>query len=210
MGDREKRFSVNEIFYSQQGEGARVGTPNVFIRLAGCNLRCHITPGPQSPGGFSCDTNFSGGRLMTAQEIIGEARSRGGLCNWVVLTGGEPLLQLDDELITALLGASYRIALETNGTRPVPDGIQWVTVSPKVAEHALEAQRADELKYVIADGQALPRPKLKASHYFISPACSQDGFYTPETLRWCYDLVMNNPQQGWRLSIQTHKLLGVR
>lgn len=201
-----KQYAVNEIFYSPQGEGARAGTMNVFVRLAKCNLTCN---GATVDGVFQpiCDTEFESFRKMTLPEIIAACREAGGKCCWVILTGGEPLLQVDDEMIGAFHVNGYRIAVETNGTREIPDGMDWVCVSPKVAEHALKAQRADELKYVRQAGQGIPRPKLQATHYFISPAWSPEGLSKPN-LDWCLQLVRENPD--WRITVQLHKLFGVR
>lgn len=117
------------------------------------------------------------------------------------------MLQLDGALILALHAAGYRVALETNGTREIPEGIDWVCVSPKVAEHALKAQRADELKYVRAAGQGLPEPALRAEHLFISPAWAPEGLLR-ENLDWCLQLIRESPE--WKISLQLHKVMGVR
>lgn len=202
-----ERYKINEIFYSPQGEGARAGTLNVFLRFSVCNLRCDVEPGPKSPGGFACDTEFESGRMLTIADILSEAARVGGECRWIICTGGEPLLQLDDELIAALHSAGYQIAIETNGTRKIPAGIDWVSVSPKVAEHALKAEYADELRYVRAHGQAIPKPALKAAYKFISPAWSAEGL-SQENLTWCLGLVKEHPE--WRISLQLHKMMGVR
>jgi 6-pyruvoyl tetrahydropterin synthase/QueD family protein len=203
----DKTYRINEIFFSLQGEGARAGSANVFIRFSGCNLKCDIEESELSPGGFPCDTEFVSGRQMTASEIVKEAQRVGGECDAVICTGGEPLLQLDDGLIAALQDEGYFIAIETNGTRIIPDGINWVTVSPKVAEHALKAQRADELKYVLPVGKSIPRPSLEATHYYISPAWSAEGL-DQETLSHCVQLCLDNPK--WQLSLQVHKIIGLR
>lgn len=202
-----RRYLVNEIFFSLQGEGVRAGTPNVFVRFARCNLKCDIEPGPQSPGGFACDTEFVSGRWYEAEELEAEMRRVGGACNWTVLTGGEPTLQVDAALAQFLRGHGWHLAVETNGTRPIRFGADWVTVSPKVAEHALKQLAADELKYVRAYGQGIPQPRAKADHYLISPAFDGDDL-DQRTLAWCIELVKENPQ--WRLSCQAHKLWSVR
>jgi organic radical activating enzyme len=125
----------------------------------------------------------------------------------VVLTGGEPALQVDRELIDAFHAARYRLAIETNGSRELPPGIDWVTVSPKVAEHALRQRSAHEVKYVRGYGQAIPQTVVQAEHYLISPAF--DGpKVDARTLDWCIQLVKENPP--WRLSVQQHKLWKVR
>lgn len=202
-------YQVNEIFYSLQGEGDRVGRPYVFIRLSGCNLACSV-----EREGFDCDTEFVSGRGMVAEEIVEEAlrliyehTQKIDAEYWVCLTGGEPSLQVDDCLINALKGQGLLIAIETNGTKEIPNGIDYIACSPKTAEHTLRVGEVDELRYVRAVGQGIPRPSLKSRHHFISPACGPNG-YDRETIEWCIKLVKENPQ--WRLSLQTHKLLAIR
>ncbi|MBI3654053.1 MAG: radical SAM protein [Acidobacteria bacterium] len=202
----EKQYFVNEIFASIQGEGARAGTANVFIRFAACNLACNgeVIDGVLQP---VCDTQFTGGRRLTAQQIVAEAAEVGGKCNYVILTGGEPALQIDEELIEALHTAGYQIAIETNGTKPLPKGLDWICVSPKTADHTIQVLDCDEVKFVIGDRQALPKTQIRATHYFLSPAWDADGLKR-QTLDWCIGLVRQNPR--WRLSLQIHKLLNVR
>ena len=196
------RYLVNEIFYSLQGEGVRAGTPNLFLRLSRCNLTCKV-----ETHGFDCDTEFESGRWLDLDEIVGELRQLDASCGWVILTGGEPALQTDRELIDTLHGAGYRLAIETNGSFPLPVGIDWITVSPKVAEHAIRQRQASEVKYVRGHGQAIPRTVVEADHYLISPAF--DGAEVdPRTLDWCIRLCRDNPP--WRLSVQQHKLWKVR
>jgi 7-carboxy-7-deazaguanine synthase len=202
-----KIYSINEIFYSLQGEGARAGSANVFVRFSGCNLQCDIEPGPLSPGGFACDTEFTSSRKITAAEIIAEAIRLAPQCKAVIFTGGEPALQLDAELVRAFTEQGYYLAVETNGTKPLPAGIHWVCVSPKTAEHTLCAGVADELKYVRHVGQSIPRPSLDAVHKFISPAWSPEGLKQAD-LEWCIKLVLENPD--WSLSWQAHKLWRIR
>ncbi len=196
------RYLVNEIFYSLQGEGVRAGTPNLFLRLSRCNLECKV-----ETHGFDCDTEFESGRWLTLDEILGEFRALSESCDWVILTGGEPALQTDRELIDRLHTAGYKLAIETNGSFPLPEGIDWITVSPKVAEHAIRQRTAHEVKYVRGHGQAVPRTVVQAEHYLISPAF--DGAEVdPRTLDWCIRLCKENPP--WRLSVQQHKLWKVR
>lgn len=209
-GRGPRRYAVNEIFFSLQGEGARAGTRNVFVRFAGCNLRCDLKRGKRSPGGFMCDTEFESGRPLTAPEIVKEARhltEPGGV--GVIFTGGEPGLQLDAGLVTALRSAGFGpLCIETNGTVDVSDlGLDWITLSPKVAEHAVKLRECSELKYVRGFGQGLPRPRAKAKHKFISPAFSGEAV-DRATLKWCIDLVKANP--GWALSTQQHKTWRIR
>ncbi len=196
------RYLVNEIFYSLQGEGVRAGTPNVFVRLARCNQECRV-----ETHGFDCDTEFESGRWMVASEIAGEARQLSPACGWMILTGGEPALQVDAELIEALHAAGFQLAIETNGSVALPPGIDWITVSPKVAEHAVRQREAHEVKYVRGHGQGLPRTVVTADHYLISPAFDGDGM-DPRALAWCIRLCRDNPP--WRLSVQQHKLWRVR
>lgn len=203
-----KTYLVNEVFYSLQGEGLRAGTANVFVRFAGCDLQCSMMPGPLSPGGFDCDTNFSGGRKLTAEALLEQMAARGGPCRNVILTGGEPMLQVDGELLASMRGRGWFIALETNGNHEVGrDWFDWVTVSPKVAEHTIKALEADEVKYVIHHGQAIPKPRVKATNKLISPAWDPARGFT-DSLAWCIQLIKENPE--WRLSMQQHKLWNVR
>ena len=207
-----KRYEMNEIFYSLQGEGVRAGMANVFVRFAGCNLRCAMEAGPRSPGGFDCDTEFETGRAMTAEEIHAAATEAMGSepappDAWIIFTGGEPALQVDRALVDFLHGKGWRLAIETNGSVVLPDGFDWITVSPKVAEHAIRQRTAHEVKYVRGHGQEIPRSVVKAKHCLISPAfCGTQ--IDPRALEWCVQLVKDNPQ--WRLSVQQHKLWGVR
>jgi 7-carboxy-7-deazaguanine synthase len=197
-----ERYLVNEIFYSLQGEGVRAGTPNLFLRLSRCNLACKV-----ETHGFDCDTEFESGRWMTPGEILDELRELSASCGWVILTGGEPALQVDAELIATLHEAGYKLAIETNGSVELPPGIDWITVSPKVAEHAIRQRTAHEVKYVRGHGQAIPRTVVEAGHYLISPAF--DGTEVdPRTLDWCIRLCKENPP--WRLSVQQHKTWRVR
>lgn len=197
-----QRYLVNEIFYSLQGEGVRAGTPNLFLRLSRCNLACKV-----ETHGFDCDTEFESGRWMIPEEILGEFKALSETCGWVILTGGEPALQADRELIDGLHAAGYKLAIETNGSFELPEGIDWITVSPKVAEHAIRQRVASEVKYVRGYGQAIPRTVVQAEHYLISPAF-EGADVDPRTLDWCIRLCRDNPP--WRLSVQQHKLWKVR
>ena len=195
-------YQVNEIFFSLQGEGVRTGTPNLFLRLSKCNLACTV-----ETHGFDCDTEFESGRELNLEEIVSELQASSPTCDWIVVTGGEPALQVDRELIDGLHAAGYKLAIETNGSVELPPGLDWVTVSPKVAEHAIRQRSADEVKYVRAYGQALPETVVEAGHYLISPAFDVTRLER-RTLEWCLRLVEENPP--WRLSVQVHKLLGIR
>jgi len=209
-------YTINEIFWSPQGEGMRVGQMSAFVRFTGCNLRCAMEPGPRSPGGFDCDTEFMSGRKMTAEEIMDEVRTACGLSHeylelhgaWVVFTGGEPGLQVDKELVDLLHIGGFRCAIETNGSVCLDGlGLDWITVSPKVAEHAVRQLTADEVKYVRGYGQALPKPACHATHQLISPAFN--GLTIDrKALDWCLQLIKEDP--SWRLSVQMHKAWSVR
>jgi len=214
-----KYYTVNEMFWSPQGEGIRAGEMSLFIRFTGCNLRCRMEQADNSPGGFDCDTEFESGRKMSKDQIIEEAyrlvnkpaewfQDPGRKEPFVVFTGGEPSLQLDKDLVLSLQHAGFRCAIETNGSRDVSQlGLDWITVSPKVAEHAIRQLKANEIKYVRGYGQALPKPACSAEYQLISPAFdgSQIDYRAYE---WCLELIKENPE--WRLSVQQHKGWKVR
>jgi 7-carboxy-7-deazaguanine synthase len=201
-----KRYAINEIFYSLQGEGVRAGTAATFIRFAGCNRKCRKEPGPRSIGGFNCDTDYRLRRRLTATEVVNAAIRPSdklpGYPLWCVLTGGEPGLQLDGELIYELHQAGFRIAVETNGTIALPSNVDWVTVSPKVHDLEVKQKFADEVKFVLVDQQPIPRTSIRASHYLLSPAF-KGRVIDVGALAWCIRLVKSNPK--WRLSCQQHK-----
>lgn len=197
-----KTYQINEWFYSIQGEGMRAGTPNLFLRFSGCNLKC-----ARETEGFDCDTEFSSGQKWTASEILGHLKKTAPQAEWVILTGGEPSLQIDDELLDHLKSVGYKIAIETNGTNVISDKIDWICVSPKSAEHTLRQKFAHEVKYVRAYGMGIPKPSIEAQYYLISPAF-QGNILPQENIDWCMKLVLENPR--WRLSLQTHKFLNIR
>lgn len=222
-----RTYTINEVFYSLQGEGVRAGTPNVFIRFTGCNMRCKKgEESSKSPGNFDCDTEFESGRKLTLmqlheliQTILSQYASAGAFRKlpWLILTGGEPALQVDVEFCDYFHSNGYKLAIETNGSIELPkvlmptafgeseepaEIIDWITVSPKVAEHCIAQRFAHEVKYVRGYGQGIPKTVVEAEHYVISPAF--DGTeLDKETLKWCIQLVKENPQ--WRLSVQQHK-----
>ncbi len=193
-----KTYKVNEIFYSIQGEGARAGTANIFIRFANCNLAC----------GF-CDTEFASFKEMDFEAIIQECYKYD--CKNIIFTGGEPLLQLDKLLIDLLKYRGYYLAVETNGSIKPPEGLNWITVSPKVAEHVLAQKFADvfvdELKYVRHTGQDIPRPKIQAANYYLSPMFNGNQV-DRENLNHCIELIKKNPE--WKLTMQYHKIWQIR
>lgn len=196
-----KKLKVTELFYSIQGEGARAGCPSLFVRLAGCNLTC----------GF-CDTEFESGKEFDLQELVvrmialvPESAQKGPV--WIVWTGGEPGLQLTDEVVQFFRERNWLQAVETNGSVPLPDGLDWVACSPKVAEHVLEKSFPNgvhELRYVRHTGQpGVPQPRITAKRYFLSPMFRGDQ-PDPANLAHCVKLCLENPQ--WNLSVQAHKL----
>lgn len=198
-----KTYKINEIFYSVQGEGARAGSPNVFVRFAGCDLAC----------GF-CDTEFESGKPMTAQEIVTEALRlmphNGPASCSVILSGGEPTLQYDEELSLALRSMDIFTAIETNGNNPLKAPVDWVSCSPKVAEHVVAKnfpKGVDELRYVRHPGQSVPEPKVASKRFFLSPQFRGDRL-DQESLAHCIALVKANPM--WHLSVQQHKAWRVR
>ncbi len=225
----DKNYRVVEVFYAPQGEGIRAGTANVFVRFSGCNMRCDLEPGPKSPGGFACDTEFESGRKVTLPELLGwieesisiqlGATEKAVNPYWLILTGGEPGLQVDKEFCDYFHERGYKLAIETNGTVLLPHSanlqalgseyylhasnwsLDWITLSPKVAEHAVKQPWCHEVKYVRAYGQGIPKPSTKAENYLISPAF-EGGRLDPRTLEWCVRLCLENPQ--WRLSVQQH------
>lgn len=197
-----KEYVVKEIFFSLQGEGIRAGTATLFLRFADCNQACC-----QQSHGFDCDTDFLDGIRLTLPEIIDRLRHESSHCQWLLLTGGEPALQVDRELIDGLHAAGFKLAIETNGTVELPPGIDWITVSPKVAESDLRQRHANEVKYVRSYGQPIPETIVTADHKLISPAFNQNHL-DAKTLDWCIQLVRENPE--WRLSVQQHKFWGIR
>ena len=197
-------YMVNEIFYSLQGEGRKAGTPMVFVRFADCNLRCSL-----SNAGFNCDTEFMSGRELTGEQILEECAQLNPKKGWMLLTGGEPGLQLDEAFITDAHHAGWKIGIETNGTIELPQGIDWICVSPKSAEHTIKQRTAHEVKYVRRHGMSLPETSIKAEHYLISPAFQADGTVDRHDLEWCMKLLKESPET-WSLAIQYHKLLHIR
>lgn len=197
-----KTYSVNEIFYSLQGEGFYTGRPAVFIRFAGCNLRCSF-----------CDTDFSQGRAMTADEIQKVVQSLYPSSSpFIVLTGGEPTLQVDDELITALRTLSAYIAIETNGGKPIPAGVDFVTCSPKCdfVGGYQTIPRADEVK-VVYDGVHLPDSwpeRIRADYYYLQPCDTGDADKNAAIQQEAVAYCLIHPR--WRLSLQTQKILKVK
>ncbi len=209
-------YAVKEIFYTLQGEGANAGTPAVFCRFAGCNLWSGRESDRASAVCGFCDTDFVGtdgtlgGKFESAEALAGTIAAlwpQGERdARFVVITGGEPLLQLDTPLLDALHAHGFRVAVETNGTLPPPAGLDWVCVSPKTGA-LLALVTGDEIKVVVPqegiDLEALG--KLAFKHRFVQP---MDGPNLAENTAWAIDWCLAHPQ--WRLSVQTHKALGIR
>ncbi len=208
-------YAVKEIYYTLQGEGANTGRPAVFLRFAGCNLWTGREEDRADAVCTFCDTDFvgtdgpGGGKFAApgdlARAVAATWAGNGAASRFVVCTGGEPLLQLDAPLVQALHAAGFEIAVETNGTQPPPPGLDWVTVSPKAAA-PLVLKTGDELKLVYPQAGAEPErfERLAFRHFFLQP---MDGPERTENtvlaLRYC----LAHPR--WRLSLQTHKLLGI-
>jgi len=204
-------YPINEMFFSLQGEGARAGSANVFVRFAGCNQTCSVPT-----HGFDCDTEFVSHVRLTGAEIMLRIQSlwKADCKPSVILTGGEPLLSVTEELAAMLIDECETVAVETNGSLPMPTSLfnderanVWIACSPKVAEHAVQLQRADELRYVRHDRQGIPKPRLEALYKYLSPAWVGGGF-EPGAMKTCRRLIAENPT--WSLSTQQHKLWGVR
>jgi 7-carboxy-7-deazaguanine synthase len=208
-------YSVKEIFYTLQGEGANAGTAAVFCRFAGCNLWSGREADRAAAICGFCDTDFvgtdgpGGGRFEDAQSLAGAiaaAWPEGAAPRFVVCTGGEPLLQLDRPAIEALHARGFRVAIETNGTLAAPEGIDWVCVSPK-ARAPLALDRGDELKLVFPQPEAPPErfEALDFRHFFLQP---MDGPRLAGNTRLAVDYCLAHPR--WRLSLQSHKVIGIR
>jgi 7-carboxy-7-deazaguanine synthase len=210
-------YAVKEIRFTLQGEGAHTGRPAVFLRFAGCNLWSGLARDRQSgPGACSrwCDTDFvgtngeGGGRFRHAGELIDSVAARWpphGPRPFVVCTGGEPLLQLDAELVQGFNAAGWQVAVETNGTLEPPAGDLWLTVSPK-AQAPLRLTRGNELKLIFPQVGAEPErfAQLDFQHFFLQPLDdSQREQNTAAAVSYC----LAHPR--WRLSVQTHKILGI-
>lgn len=207
-------YSVKEMFYTLQGEGAQAGRPAVFCRFAGCNLWTGREADRANAICQFCDTDFvgtdgvNGGKFADAMSLAQRIASfwpTQAKHRYVVCTGGEPLLQVDAALIDALHSLDFEIAVETNGTVAIPAGIDWVCVSPK-ANAALLVERGNELKVVFPqNGQDFATlEKLNFKHYFVQP---MDGPDQAANTQAAVDFCKAHPQ--WRLSLQTHKLIAI-
>lgn len=210
-------YTVKEIFYTLQGEGANAGRAAVFCRFSGCNLWTGREKDRAEAVCTFCDTDFvgvgpDGGKFADAEALAAAVErawrpaTRARAERFVVCTGGEPLLQLDEEAIAALHRHGFQVAVETNGTQPAVPGLDWICVSPK-ASTTLAITQGDELKLVYPQADAMPErfANLQFSHYFLQP---MDGPSLAETTRAAIQYCLEHPQ--WRLSVQMHKMAGIR
>lgn len=212
------RYAVKELFYTLQGEGAHRGRPAVFCRFAGCNLWSGREADRESAQCRFCDTDFvgtdgpGGGRYADAPALAAaidslwpaQAAAEGGV-RYVVFTGGEPLLQLDADLIAAMHAIGWTVAVETNGTLPAPPGIDWICVSPKAGTELVQ-RSGDEIKLVFPQVGAAPEQyaALDFRHFFLQP---MDGPRLRENTQSAVAYCMAHPR--WHLSLQTHKILDI-
>ena len=199
-----KAFRVNDIFYSLQGEGRNTGRAAVFIRFAGCNMKCSF-----------CDTEFNSFTEMTADEIVKAIADYPA--RFVVLTGGEPTLQVGEDFIDLLHAHGYEVAMESNGTLPAPKNLDWLTVSPK-GKSISSVRQPDEIKIVFESEESLNRtltdmhPSLEGDAnrplLFLQPCDTGDADRNAKIMSDCIDYIERHPQ--WRLSLQTHKLINIK
>ena len=212
-------YTVKEMFYTLQGEGAQAGRPAVFCRFTGCNLwNGRERDRAKSICDF-CDTDFvgtngqNGGKFSNAEDLATKISSFWPQANvgsktegvpYVVFTGGEPALQLDDALIFALKAQSFEIAIETNGTKPLPAGIDWICVSPKSNAEVI-IKSGQELKLVYPQLLAMPErfKNLNFEHFYLQPMGETSTNHTQAVIKYC----MSHPH--WKLSLQTHKIIGI-
>jgi len=198
---RHIEYKVNEIFYSLQGEGYHTGIASVFIRLSGCNLHCAF-----------CDTRHEQGTMMSLPEIV-EQVMRYPRAPLIVLTGGEPSLWIDEDFVTGLKQMTgKRIAIETNGTHALPHGIDWVTLSPKTGigdsgKAPVILDHCDELKVVYLGQDLAQYNNITATHRYLQPCWVSDEQQCRSNMQATVQAVLDNPL--WRLSLQTHRILGI-
>lgn len=193
-------YKVNEIFYSLQGEGRWMGRPAVFVRISGCNLKCPF-----------CDTDFRGYREMSADDILSKCLEEGGECRFIVLTGGEPSLQVDEQLIATLHQAGYYLSMETNGTHAIPEGIDWVTCSPKVdftEGGELVVRKVDELKLIFDGEHEVSDHGIACAFRYLQPCDVGNDSRNYLILSECIKYIKAHPE--WQLSVQMHKIVGIR
>jgi len=191
-------LNVKEIFYSLQGEGGRQGEASIFIRLTRCNLKCDF-----------CDTDFKEGKDMEIEQIISYIKQFP--CQWIVWTGGEPTLQLTEEILLFFKKEGFLQAIESNGHFPLSNLLDYTVVSPKgKVDYAKEVNpKVDEIRLPLKKGDAIPNIASlpNAQYYFLSPVFTDDKKTTQANIDFCVEQIKENPQ--WRLSLQIHKLIGI-
>ena len=201
-------LKVSEIFYSLQGEGFRKGEASLFVRLQGCTAK-HAC----FKSGVICDTEFESGKSMELVDIAVMASKSD--TNWITWTGGEPTDQVTDYVVNYFKEREYKQSIECSGIKQPPFDIEWIVLSPKIAEHVIlkkwktqdTGYHCDELRWVRQVGQSIPKTKIQAGHYYISP--HYDGInVNQDNVRHCIDLCLKNPK--WKLSTQEHKTWNVR
>ena len=194
-------FRINEIFYSLQGEGFHTGTPAVFVRFSGCNLRCSF-----------CDTQHQTGEIISLQEIVDEV-NKYPIAPIVVLTGGEPSLFIDEALVAELKQKTgKKISIETNGTRLLPINLDWVTFSPKSAFEGGDLEscvltHCDELKVVYLSQDLAQYDGIEAKYRFLQPCFVENFEQQKANMQACVEAVKRHP--NWRLSLQIHRVLNI-
>lgn len=208
-------YSVKEIFYSLQGEGDRSGRPSVFLRFAGCNFWTGREEDRKDAICNFCDTDFVGtngtfgGKYASASELaeVIESHWPDRVNRYVVCTGGEPLLQLDEDLIKELQKREFEVAVETNGSIAVPEGLDWICVSPKQSVEKLIQKTGDELKFIFPQAHIHPEEfeHLSFNHFCLQP---MDNNFLQNNIQLCLNYCLANPK--WKLSLQTHKILQIR
>ena len=196
-----KKYRVNEIFYSLQGEGYNTGRAAVFVRFAGCNLKCPF-----------CDTAFTRYEELTAEEILAQiANVQHPTLNskhpspLIVITGGEPTLQVDEPFIDLLHETGYEVAMESNGTHMPPRNLDWLTISPK---QDVVVKECNELKCIFDMQGEVSDFGIKADYYYLQPCDTGETARNHLIIGQCIDYIKRNPR--WRLSLQTHKLVGFK
>ncbi len=199
-GQQMINLNVNEIFYSLQGEGGRQGEASIFIRLTGCNLHCDF-----------CDTDFETGKAMTLEALHTIILQYP--CRWIVWTGGEPTLQLTDEVLYFFKKKGYKQAVESNGTQKLSAVFDYTVLSPKGCHWASAKQlnpQVDEVRLPVREQDELPEVEAlpQAKNYFLSPIFALNEVETQHNINYCVVQILKRPQ--WRLSVQIHKLIGIQ
>lgn len=192
-----QKLNIKEIFHSLQGEGGRAGENTIFIRLAGCNLNCNY-----------CDTEYDSGNLYTICELLKQIKKH--TSNWICWTGGEPTLQLNEDIIQYFKNLGYKQSIETNGTNPIPNGLDYITCSPKVQNIKENFPNGlNEIRLPFNSNTKIPKINdlPLAEHYYLSPIFLYDKLDRINLIN-CIKYIKENPQ--WKLSIQQHKIWNVQ